>query len=70
MAQTSDQPPIFRRYVEKNVAEAPRDFSGLQQAAGDKFVQGVLLHDQDRVTLHSEKIRAGPVSLLWEMEFA
>ena len=48
----------------------PKDFSGLlklQEAAGDKFVQGVLLHDHDRVTPHSEKIRAAPVSLLWQM---
>lgn len=47
-----------------------RDFSGLQklqEAAGEKFVQGVLLHDHDRVTPHSEKIRAAPVSLLWQM---
>lgn len=48
----------------------PNDFSGLrklQEAAGEKFVQGVLLHDHDRVTPHSEKIRAAPVSLLWQM---
>lgn len=48
----------------------PKDFSGLQklqEAAGDKFVQGVLLHDHDRVTPYSEKIRAAPVSLLWQM---
>lgn len=48
----------------------PNDFSGLrklQEAAGDKFVQGVLLHDHDRVTPYSEKIRAAPVSLLWQM---
>lgn len=47
-----------------------RDFSGLQklqEAAGEKFVQGVLLHDHDRVTPYSEKIRAAPVSLLWQM---
>lgn len=48
----------------------PKDFSGLQKlqaAAGDKFVQGVILHDHDRVTPFSEKIRAAPVSLLWQM---
>lgn len=48
----------------------PNDFSGLrklQEAAGEKFVQGVLLHDHDRVTPYSEKIRAAPVSLLWQM---
>jgi hypothetical protein len=48
----------------------PKDFSGLQKlqaAAGAKFVQGVILHDHDRVTPFSEKIRAAPVSLLWQM---
>ncbi len=48
----------------------PKDFSGLQKlqaAAGDKFMQGVILHDHDRVTPFSEKIRAAPVSLLWQM---
>ena len=48
----------------------PKDFSGLQklkEAAGAKFVQGILLHDHDRVTPYSEKIRAAPVSLLWQM---
>ncbi|KQY16820.1 AAA family ATPase [Rhizobium sp. Root73] len=47
-----------------------KDFSGLkklQEAAGDKFVQGVLLHDHDRVTPFSEKIRAAPASILWQM---
>jgi hypothetical protein len=48
----------------------PGDFSGLrklQEAAGSRFVQGVLLHDHDRVTPYNEKIRAAPVSLLWQM---
>lgn len=48
----------------------PKDFSGLeklQAAAGDKFVQDVFLHEHDRVTPHSEKIRAASVSLLWQM---
>lgn len=48
----------------------PRDFSGLQklqQAAGDKFLRGLILHDHDRVTPISEKIQGGPVSLLWQM---
>jgi uncharacterized protein len=48
----------------------PKDFSGLrklQEAAGDKFVQGILLHDHDRVTPYNERIRAAPVSLLWQM---
>jgi predicted AAA+ superfamily ATPase len=48
----------------------PKDFSGLrklEEAAGAKFVQGILLHDHDRVTPYSETIRAAPVSLLWQM---
>ena len=48
----------------------PKDFSGLrklEEAAGGKFVQGIVLHDHDRVTPYSEKIRAAPVSLLWQM---
>lgn len=47
-----------------------KDFSGLQKlqaASGDKFVQGLILHDHDRVTPFDEKIRAAPVSLLWQM---
>jgi predicted AAA+ superfamily ATPase len=47
-----------------------KDFSGLvklQDAAGDKFVRGLVLHDHDRVTPHSEKIQGAPVSVLWEM---
>ncbi|HEY5796773.1 MAG TPA: DUF4143 domain-containing protein, partial [Bosea sp. (in: a-proteobacteria)] len=48
----------------------PKDFSGLkklQEAAGDKFIQGLVLHDHDRVTPFSEKIRAAPISILWQM---
>jgi predicted AAA+ superfamily ATPase len=47
-----------------------KDFSGLvklQSAAGDKFIRGLVLHDHDRVTPHSEKIQGAPVSVLWEM---
>lgn len=48
----------------------PKDFSGLQklqQAVGEKFLRGLILHDHDRVTPISEKIQGAPVSLLWEM---
>lgn len=48
----------------------PKDSSGLQkrqQAAGDKFLRGLILQDHDRVTPISEKIQGGPVSLLWQM---
>ena len=47
-----------------------KDFRGLrklQEAAGDRFVRGLLLHDHDRVTPHSERIQAAPVSVLWDM---
>lgn len=47
-----------------------KDFSGLvklQSAAGDKFIRGLILHDHDRVTPHSEKIQGAPVSVLWDM---
>jgi hypothetical protein len=63
-------PRDFTAWARLEAAPEPKDFSALQklqQAAGDKFVQGVLLHDHDRVTPHSEKIRAAPVSLLWQM---
>lgn len=48
----------------------PRDFVAmkkLQQAVGDRFVRGVILHDHDRVTPIDEKIQAAPLSLLWQM---
>lgn len=44
------------------------DFSGLRKleaAAGDKFMGGLLLHDHDRATPFSERIRGAPVSVLW-----
>jgi uncharacterized protein len=47
-----------------------KDFRGLhmlQEAAGEKFVRGLVLHDHDRVTPHSEKIQAAPISALWRM---
>jgi uncharacterized protein len=48
----------------------PKDFSGLrklQEAAGDRFVRGLILHDHDRITPVDERIQGGPVSLLWTM---
>lgn len=47
-----------------------KDFSGLkklEQAAGEKFVRGLILHDHDRITPFSEKIQGAPMSLLWQM---
>jgi uncharacterized protein len=46
------------------------DFSGLrklEEAAGDKFVYGLLLHDHDRITPHSERILGAPLSWLWQV---
>ncbi|MBB3657616.1 hypothetical protein FHX15_002858 [Rhizobium sp. BK650] len=46
------------------------DFRGLRQlqdAVGDRFVRGLVLHDHDRVTPFGEKLQAGPLSLLWTM---
>ncbi|MGQ0709443.1 MAG: ATP-binding protein [Rhodoferax sp.] len=37
----------------------------LQDAVGDKFVQGLVLHDHDRITPFGEKLHAAPVSMLW-----
>ena len=42
-----------------------RGLRQLQDAVGEKFVQGVLLHDHDRITPFGEKLHAGPVSMLW-----
>ena len=44
------------------------DFSGLrklEEAAGDKFVRGLVLHDYDGPRPFSEKISGVPVSVLW-----
>jgi predicted AAA+ superfamily ATPase len=46
------------------------DFRGLrqlEQAVGDRFVRGLVLHDHDRVTPFGEKLRAAPLSILWSM---
>jgi predicted AAA+ superfamily ATPase len=46
-----------------------KDLRGLRQlqaAVGDKFVQGLVLHDHDRITPFDEKLHAAPVSLLWQ----
>ena len=54
--------------VKASATVRPSDFNGLkrlQQAAGDKFVRGILLHDHDRVTPFAERLHAMPVSRLW-----
>jgi uncharacterized protein len=43
-----------------------RGLRQLQESVGDKFVQGLLLHDHDRITPWGEKLHAAPVSMLWE----
>lgn len=43
-----------------------RGLRQLQAAVGDKFVQGLVLHDHDRITPFDEKLHAGPVSMLWQ----
>jgi len=47
-------------------AQDLRGLRQLQAAVGDKFVQGLVLHDHDRITPFGEKLHAAPVSLLWE----
>ncbi len=55
--------------VKASATVNPKDLRGLRQlqaAVGDKFVQGLVLHDHDRITPFDEKLHAGPVSLLWQ----
>lgn len=55
--------------VKATATVRPSDFKGLRQlqaAAGDKFVQGLVLHDHDRITPFGERLHAAPVSLLWQ----
>lgn len=46
------------------------DFRGLRQlqdAVGDRFVRGLVLHDHDRITPFGERLQAAPLSTLWLM---
>lgn len=55
--------------VKASATVRPNDLRGLRQlqdAVGDKFVQGLVLHDHDRITPFDAKLHAGPVSLLWQ----
>lgn len=45
-----------------------RGLRQLQAAVGNKFVQGLVLHDHDRITPFDEKLHAAPVSLLWQAD--
>lgn len=54
--------------VKASATLSPRDFKGqrkLKEAAGDRFVRGLLLHPHERVQAADTDIHAAPVSLLW-----
>jgi len=56
--------------VKASATVRPQDFRGLrqlQEALGDRFVRGLVLHDHDRVTPFGEKLQAAPISVLWSM---
>ena len=56
--------------VKASATVRPHDFRGLrqlQEAVGDRFVRGLVLHDHDRVTPFGEKLQAAPLSILWSM---
>jgi len=56
--------------VKASATVRPQDFRGLrqlQEAVGDRFVRGLVLHDHDRVTPFGQKLQAAPISTLWSM---
>lgn len=56
--------------IKASATVRPQDFRGLrqlQEALGDRFVRGLVLHDHDRVTPFGEKLQAAPLSVLWSM---
>ncbi len=56
--------------VKASATVKAEDFRGLRQlqdAVGDRFVRGLVLHDHDRITPFGEKLQAAPLSLLWTM---
>ncbi len=56
--------------VKASATVRAQDFRGLrqlQEAVGDRFVRGLVLHDHDRVTPFGEKLQAAPMSVLWTM---
>ena len=56
--------------VKASATVQPKDFRGLrqlQEAVGDRFVRGLVLHDHDRVTPFGESLQAAPLSILWTM---
>ncbi|MBZ9708586.1 ATP-binding protein [Mesorhizobium sp. ESP7-2] len=56
--------------VKASATVRSQDFRGLrqlQEAVGDRFVRGLVLHDHDRVTPFGQKLQAAPLSVLWSM---
>ncbi|SFU22010.1 ATP-binding protein [Mesorhizobium sp. YR577] len=56
--------------VKASATVKAKDFRGLrqlQEAVGERFVRGLVLHDHDRLTPVGEKLQAAPLSLLWTM---
>lgn len=56
--------------VKASATVRPKDFRGLrqlQEAVGERFMRGLVLHDHDRVTPFGEKLQAAPLSILWTM---
>ncbi len=54
--------------VKSSATLRPKDLSGLrklEEAAGENFIRGLVLHDHDRSTPFGSKLSAGPVSMLW-----
>lgn len=54
--------------VKASATVSRRDFSGLERlkaACGDRFAQGLVLHDHDRTTPFGSRLAAAPVSTLW-----
>jgi hypothetical protein len=54
--------------VKASATVSRRDFSGLERlrtACGDRFAQGLVLHDYDRTTPFGSRLAAAPVSTLW-----
>ena len=54
--------------VKASATVRPQDFKGLirlEEAAGEAFVMGILLHDGERVLRYSDRLAAAPLSSLW-----
>ncbi len=55
--------------VKAGATARPRDFRGLarlEEAAGDGFACGIVLHDGERVQQAGPRLFAMPVKMLWE----